>query len=96
MEVNPAAVRGRTQATGRDIYGRGSVTRDVLTLSAAVQRGDSGGPFVTRQGRVGGVVFAAAAAEPGTGYALTAESVRGDIDDAIDANDVVGTGSCRF
>ena len=96
MEVKPAAVRGRSQATGRDIYGRGSVTREVLTLTAGVQRGDSGGPFVTRGGRVAGVVFAAAAAEPNTGYALTAESVQGPINRAIDSNTTVGTGSCRF
>ena len=96
MEVKPAAVRGRSQATGRDIYGRGQVTRDVLTLSAGVRRGDSGGPFVTRNGRVGGVVFAAAAAEPRTGYALTAESVRDVISRAIDRNAPVDTGDCRF
>jgi S1-C subfamily serine protease len=96
MEVKPAAVRSRSQATGRDIYGRGSVTRDVLTLSAGVQRGDSGGPFVTRGGRVGGVVFAAAAAEPGTGYALTAESVQDAVTGAIRQNTTVGTGNCRF
>jgi S1-C subfamily serine protease len=96
MEVKPAAVRSRSQATGRDIYGRGSVTREVLTLSAGVRRGDSGGPFVTRNGRVAGVVFAAAAAEPGTGYALTAESVQGPITQAINANTTVGTGNCRF
>lgn len=96
MEVKPAAVRSRSQATGRDIYGRGSVTREVLTLSAGVRRGDSGGPFVTRGGRVAGVIFAAAAAEPATGYALTAESVKGPISRAIEANTAVGTGNCRF
>lgn len=96
MEVKPAAVRSRQQAVGRDIYGRGSVTREVLTLSAGVQRGDSGGPFVTRNGRVGGLIFAAAAAEPGTGYALTAESVQEPIDRAIAGNEPVGTGRCRF
>jgi S1-C subfamily serine protease len=96
MEVKPAAVRSRSQAVGRDIYGRGSVTREVLTVSADVQRGDSGGPFVTRNGRVAGVVFAAAAAEPGTGYALTSESVRDDVTRAIGRNEPVGTGACRF
>lgn len=96
MEVKPAAVRSRSAAVGRDIYGRGSVEREILTLSADVQRGDSGGPFVTRGGGVGGVVFAAAAAEPGTGYALTAESVREDVERAIERNEPVGTGNCRF
>lgn len=96
MEVKPAAVRGRSRAVGRDIYGRGSVTREVLTLSSNVQRGDSGGPYVTSSGRVGGVVFAAAAAEPGTGYALTAESVKGDIAAAISRNQTTGTRACRY
>lgn len=96
MEVKPAAVRSRSTAVGRDIYGSGSVRREVLTLSAGVERGDSGGPFVTRAGRVGGVVFAAAAAEPGTGYALTAESIKGDIATAITRNEPTSTGRCRF
>lgn len=96
MDVKPASVRSRSEAVGRDIYGRGRVTREVLTLSAGVQRGDSGGPFVTRNGRVGGVVFAAAATESGTGYALTAESVKGDVARAIQRNEPVGTGACRF
>lgn len=96
MEVKPAAVRARSEAVGRDIYGAGSVERQVLTLSAGVQRGDSGGPFVTSDGRVAGVVFAAAAAEPGTGYALTAESVAEPIAAAIARNSDVGTKACRF
>ena len=96
MQVKPAAVRGRSTAVGRDIYGRGSVSRDVLTLSSPVERGDSGGPFVTSDGRVGGVVFAAAAAEPGTGYALTAESVKPSVAGAIQRNEATGTRACRF
>jgi S1-C subfamily serine protease len=96
MVVKPATVRSRGEAVGRDIYGRGVAPREILTLSAGVQRGDSGGPFVTADGLVGGVVFAANAAEPGTGYALTAERVRPDVDAAIARNSPVGAGSCRF
>lgn len=96
LAVKPATVRERHGAVGRDIYGRGLVEREVLTLDADVQRGDSGGPFVTSDGLVGGVVFAAAPADPGTGYALTAESVRPDVDAAVARNQAVGTGSCRF
>lgn len=96
LVVKPATVRGRQTAIGRDIYGRGAVTREVLTLSADVVRGDSGGPFVTSDGAVGGVVFAAAPGQPGTGYALTAERVRPDVEAAVASNTMVGTGSCRF
>lgn len=96
MVVKPATVRSRGEAVGRDIYGRGSVPRDILDLSAAVQRGDSGGPFVTSEGRVGGVVFAANAAQPGSGFALTVEAVRSDVQEAISRNAESGTGACRF
>lgn len=96
MDVKPAAVRLRSSAVGRDIYGRGSVTREVLTVSSNVERGDSGGPFVTSGGKVGGVVFAAAVAEPGTGYALTAESVKAAVASAVDRNEPVGTKACRY
>jgi S1-C subfamily serine protease len=96
MVVKPATVRGRGEAVGRDIYGRSLATREILTLTADVQQGDSGGPFVTSDGLVGGVVFAANAAEPGTGYALTAERVRPDIEQAVAVNAPADTGGCRF
>lgn len=96
LAIKPAAVRERQDAIGRDIYGRGTVTREVLTLSSEVRRGDSGGPFVTGEGGVGGVVFAAAPADPGTGYALTVEQVRPDVDAATARNAPVDTGPCRF
>ena len=95
LNVRPAAVRGRSEALGRDIYGSGLSSRGILTLSAAVAAGDSGGPFVTSAGQVAGVVFAAAAAEPGIGYALTAEQARPQVDAAIAANQAVATGACR-
>ena len=91
-----AAVRGRGPAVGRDIYGGGQVTREVLTLSAGVERGDSGGPFVTTSGDVGGVVFAASSADPGLGYALVIDDVRADVQDAVARNVQVATGPCRF
>lgn len=96
LAVKPARVRARGEAIGRDIYGRGNAPREVLTLSSEVRRGDSGGPFVTAGGLVGGVVFAAAPAEPETGYAITAERAAPDVADAIARDERVSTGECRF
>ena len=96
MVTKPAAVRRRIRAVGRDIYGTDPVTRDVLILADDVKRGDSGGPFVTGDGEVAGVVFAAAVSEPNTGYALTTESVRGQVDGALGSDAPVATGACRF
>jgi S1-C subfamily serine protease len=96
LTTKPAAVRQRIRATGRDIYGVETVTRDVLILADEVSRGDSGGPFVTGEGEVAGVVFAAAVSEPNTGYALTAGSVREAVAEGVRRNEPVGTGTCRF
>ncbi len=95
MAVRPATVQGRVDAIGRDIYGQGTAAREVLALAAPVQQGDSGGPFVTDDGSVAGVVFAG---DPGggTGYALSAEQVRPGIDRAITANQPADVGACRF
>lgn len=96
METRPATVTSRGTPVGRDIYGGGMVRREVLTLSAGVQRGDSGGPFVTANGEVAGLVFAANAAQPGTGYALTAEQIRDDVRQAVSENAPRDTGRCRY
>lgn len=95
LVVQPATVRGRLDAVGRDIYGERMVRREVLALSASVERGDSGGPFVTSRGLVGGVVFAGDVAG-GTAYALTADEVAAPVAGAIARDQQVGVGMCRF
>lgn len=96
LVVLPATVQGRLDAVGRDIYGSDRVRREILVLGAAVRQGDSGGPFVTSDGRVGGVVFAGDPGEGSTGYALTAEQVRPAVDAAIARNQPAEVGACRF
>jgi len=96
LEAKPAAVRRRVRAVGRDIYGEQTVTRDVLILNDDVTRGDSGGPFVTADGEVAGLVFAAAVSEANTGYALSAESIRDSVAEAAARDTPVDTGACRF
>jgi S1-C subfamily serine protease len=96
LVVLPATVQARIEAVGRDIYGGGSVRREILALAAPVERGDSGGPFVTSAGLVGGVVFAGDPGTPKSGYALTAEQVRPGVQSAIARHQPVGVGACRF
>ncbi|MFE2329419.1 MarP family serine protease [Streptomyces sp. NPDC059385] len=78
-DVRAARVRGRINANGPDIYHRGTVRRDVYSLFATVRQGNSGGPLLTPDGKVYGVVFAKSLDDPNTGYALTADEIRDDI-----------------
>jgi S1-C subfamily serine protease len=89
-------VQGRLDAVGRDIYGSDQARREVVVLTAPVEQGDSGGPFVTGDGRVGGVVFAGDPGEESVGYALTAEEVQPAVEAAIGQGQEVGVGDCRF
>ncbi|HJR45516.1 MAG TPA: MarP family serine protease [Actinomycetota bacterium] len=81
-------------ANGRDIYGRSDVSRDVYAIRSPVRQGDSGGPFVTFDGRVAAVVFAASTTDGDTGYALTGREVADDIQRGRSRTEAVGTGGC--
>ena len=50
-----------------DIYGGGTVIRDVLSLRGLIRPGNSGGPVVDSAGHVVGVVFAASVTSGDTG-----------------------------
>src|SRR4051794_23733532 len=57
--VTPARLGATRRVISQDAYGRGPVTRMMLSLRGRVRHGNSGGPIVDEQGRVAGTVFAA-------------------------------------
>ncbi|WP_369034408.1 MULTISPECIES: MarP family serine protease [Streptomyces] len=95
-DVRPARVRGRITANGPDIYHRGTVRREVYSLFATVRQGNSGGPLLTPDGKVYGVVFAKSLDDPETGYALTADEIQEDIVLGRTANQQVDSDSCAL
>ncbi|WP_156725623.1 MarP family serine protease [Streptomyces apocyni] len=95
-DVRSARVRGRINANGPDIYHRGTVRRDVYSLYATVRQGNSGGPLLTPDGEVYGVIFAKSLDDPDTGYALTVEEIREDISLGRTANRQVDTQGCAL
>lgn len=95
-DVRAARVRGRITANGPDIYHRGTVRRDVYSLYATVRQGNSGGPLLTPDGRVNGVVFAKSLDDAETGYALTVDEIQEDITKGRTANRQVGSDSCAL
>jgi S1-C subfamily serine protease len=94
LDANAARIRGRISARGSDIYGHGTVTRDVYAIRGTVRPGNSGGPLLAPDGRVDGVIFAAALQDPETGYALTAAQVAPAAKAGARATKPVDTGSC--
>lgn len=77
-----------------DIYGRGTVTREVFSIRSLVRPGNSGGPLVSLDGKVYGVIFAASVSDKQTGYALTADQVAGAVTRAKADGPRVSSGNC--
>jgi S1-C subfamily serine protease len=90
----PAAVTAEVRARGRDLYGETPVVRNVLELRAAIEPGVSGGPFVLRNGTVGGMIFAESRTDETVGYALDPASVAVAIMPGIGETDPANTGPC--
>ncbi|MFG1705457.1 MarP family serine protease [Nonomuraea sp. M3C6] len=76
--AEPARIGDELGAEGPDIYRENTVTRQVYAIRGLVLPGNSGGPLLTVDGSVYGVIFAAAINEEETGYVLTAEEVAPD------------------
>ena len=94
FRADAARVRQTQRARGPDIYGERTVVREIYALRGRVRPGNSGGPLLDARGDVLGVVFAAAADDPQTGYALTAEEVASDAQAGRAATERVPTGRC--
>ncbi|GAB1812902.1 acid resistance serine protease MarP [Mycobacterium sp. MUNTM1] len=92
--ATPARIRELIKLSGPDIYrDPAPVTRDVYTIRASVEQGNSGGPLIDLDGHVLGVVFGAAVDDPDTGFVLTADEVASQLS-RIGDTQLVGTGSC--
>ncbi|MER6632045.1 MarP family serine protease [Streptomyces sp. NPDC000987] len=92
LNLQAATVANRVRATGRDIYNESTVTREIYAIRSTVRPGNSGGPLLTPDGRVYGVVFARSTSDDATGYALTAAEVASDAWRAATATAPVDTG----
>jgi S1-C subfamily serine protease len=92
--VQAARIRGEQRLRSPDIYGDGTVVREVFSLRALVRPGNSGGPLVSSAGKILGVIFAASVTDTDTGYALTSEQVAGAAAQGLTRSTDVDTGAC--
>jgi S1-C subfamily serine protease len=93
-DVQAARIRSKQRLRSPDIYGSGTVIREVFSLRSLVRPGNSGGPLVSEDGAVLGVIFAASVADDDTGYALTSEQVRESAAQGVTSDREVSTGRC--
>jgi S1-C subfamily serine protease len=94
LHLVPARIGGTQNAQGPNIYETSTVTRQIYEIRAVVRSGNSGGPLLSPQGTVDGVVFAAAVGESDTGFALTAAEVSADASAGEQLTSAVSTGAC--
>lgn len=92
LDLQAATVANRIDATGQNIYSTDTVTREIYSVRSTVRPGNSGGPLLTTDGRVYGVVFARSTSDSETGYVLTADEVAPEAEKARTATAPVDTG----
>lgn len=94
FSATPARVRERVNIAGPDIYSNDRVERESYILRGTVVQGNSGGPLISPDGQVLGLIFGASVDDTDTGYAITAEEVRSHIGDVTQYQDSVNTQEC--
>src|SRR4030095_2756604 len=71
----PATVQDIASVLVPDIYGNNPAPEDVYRLAGDVQPGNSGGPLLTMEGQVAGVIFAKTTTDAAMGFALTMDDL---------------------
>ena len=94
FDIQTARIRSEQRLRSPDIYGDGTVIREVFSVRGLVRPGNSGGPILDSDGDVAGVVFAASVTDDETGYALTAAQVQDSAAEGQASTDEVSTGDC--
>jgi S1-C subfamily serine protease len=89
-----AEVLSRGSVFVPDIYGDSDAMRDIYALAATVQPGNSGGPLLTADGEVAGVVFARAEDDPDRGFAMTTAELEPVLAGASGWTEPVSSGAC--
>lgn len=90
----PAAVEGVSTVRVPDIYGQNDSPREVYSLAADVQPGNSGGPLLDSAGHVAGLVFAKSKSTVDVGFALTTSEILPVATQAAGLSSAVASGHC--
>ncbi len=94
FQSKPATVQDIATVLVPDIYGKNASPEDVYRLAGDVQPGNSGGPLLTTDGQVAGVVFAKATTESSLGFAITMADLGPVAAQAPGLGSAVSSGQC--
>jgi len=95
LTVDAARIGRSVTAYGPNIYQTAVVHRSIYPIRALILPGNSGGPLLSLNGRVYGVVFAASTSIRDRGYALTAAEAESDAAAGSAATAPVPTQACQ-
>ncbi|KUM35375.1 MarP family serine protease [Arthrobacter sp. EpRS71] len=94
FQSKPATVQGISTILVPDIYGNNPSPAQVYRLAGDVQPGNSGGPLLTMQGQVAGLIFAKTTTDAALGFALTMEDLEPVAAQAPGLSSPVSAGQC--
>jgi len=94
FQSKPAMVQDIATVLVPDIYGNNPSPEDIYRLAGDVQPGNSGGPLLTTDGQVAGVVFAKATSDAEVGFAITMNDVDPVAQQAPSLSSPVSSGQC--
>ncbi|HEX7834688.1 MAG TPA: MarP family serine protease [Pseudolysinimonas sp.] len=92
--TGPAEVLAVSTEQIADIYGTDTSAREVYSLAVDVNPGNSGGPLLTTDGDIAGVIFARSATDSDLGYAMTNRELEPVVEAAPDLSNAIEPGSC--
>jgi S1-C subfamily serine protease len=94
FQSKPATVQDIATLLVPDIYGNNASPEEVYRLAGDVQPGNSGGPLLTTDGQVVGVIFAKATNDPSLGFAITMADLGPVAAQAPGLGNAVSPGEC--
>lgn len=94
FQSKPATVQDIATVLVPDIYGNNPSPEDIYRLAGDVQPGNSGGPLLTTDGQVAGVVFAKATSDAEVGFAITMNDLDPVAEQAPALSTPVSSGQC--
>jgi S1-C subfamily serine protease len=90
----PATVLSVGTVPVPDVYDASAAPREIYSLEATVRPGNSGGPLLTGEGAVAGLVFARGIDDPSRGFAMTTTELTPVVEEAPGLTSAVTPGHC--